>query len=174
MGFSWSLFFCQRAVETKVASSGDQRFVMMRDREPAPDVTSGALGVAVYVDGVAVIGCDQAEVRESCRSMKQLLDECGLECGEVDDGDDEQVFTGLQIQHASGRISVHTRRLWRLRLALDFVLARRMLSGEQMRRLILGTSLVAHYFAEKCWRCCRLATATLRHVLYPTGCGTAP
>lgn len=136
MGFNWSLYFCQRMVEATVMKQGLVGCRMLQERRAPPDFSRGELGIGVYVDGVAVIGTDSEKVRTRCQELRDALNACGLECGTEDHGDEEQVFTGLTIDRHSGRVSVAKKRLWRLRLAIDFVLKTNRMTGSQMRRIV--------------------------------------
>ena len=52
--------------------------------------------------------------------MKATLDAAGLQCSEVESDTSKQVFTGLQLNHETGILSLEASRTWRLRLGLVF------------------------------------------------------
>ena len=60
MGFSWSLYFCQRLVENVVLAAGFSVRQFVYDRQRAPPVAGGEVAFAVYVDGVGALSSDAA------------------------------------------------------------------------------------------------------------------
>eukprot|EP00972_Heterocapsa_arctica_P103702 15283682-Heterocapsa_arctica.AAC.1 len=78
MGFSWSLYFCQRMVERSVEDCGISRDQVVIDRQIAPRVDGPHLAGAVYVDGAAVIGSSSGPVDKKILEIKQALDRVGL------------------------------------------------------------------------------------------------
>ena len=136
MGFSWALYFCQKMVEERVLAAGFQDAQRIIDRQLAPTLEEEQCAVATYVDGVAVISTNAAAADAAIAAVKESLNQVGLECGEDGEADDEQVFVGLRIDRDSGRISVSSRRLWRLRLGVLHLLRRGRASGVQLRRVV--------------------------------------
>jgi len=114
MGFSGSLYFCQRMVERCVVRSGIPERQLLLDRRTAPCLLSGKVGGGVYVDGVAVFGTDEHKVEQACAAVRVELEKAGLECGEGGGDDEGQVFTGLRVDRETGRVSPTIKRLWRL------------------------------------------------------------
>ena len=137
MGFSWSLFFCPKAIEQVVQRCGfsEEQFVV--DRAPPPDLSGGKVGVAVYVDGVASLGSDLDAVDDANQRIRQGLAEANLECSaEVDEPTGEQTFVGLDFDRDRGQISVKAKRIWNLRLALVHALGLGKLTSQQLRQLL--------------------------------------
>ena len=71
MGWSWSLHFCQLAVEQIVLQAGFFGEDLVHDRRQVPPLT-GRGAVAVYVDGVAVVHSDRHEARSRPREVGLL------------------------------------------------------------------------------------------------------
>ena len=53
-------------------------------------------------------------------AVKATKDAAGLQCSEVEADSSEQVFTGLQLDHETGMLSLEASRIWRLRRGLEF------------------------------------------------------
>lgn len=136
MGFSWSLFFCQRLVERCTELAGFSRAQMLYDKRTSPTLEKQELGAAVYVDGVAVFGTCEELVIEGTKRVKQALEKYGLKCGSHVDPSDDQTFVGLQVDRESGRLSISERKIWKLRLGILHLLRRGRASGEQLRHIL--------------------------------------
>ncbi|CAK0837915.1 unnamed protein product, partial [Prorocentrum cordatum] len=184
MGWSWSLYFCQAPVVSQVVAAGISASRIIQDRCVVPDVSETA-GVAVYVDGVAAIGCDPASVSATIEQVHQRLEASHLKCKGVHSDPWDQKFTGLNFDFETGRISVSKGRVWRLRLALLEVAERGYCSGDDMlsplghytwaailRRCLLSVLHSAYRFARAAgprrWRLwpevateCRVAAALI-------------
>jgi hypothetical protein len=135
MGWSWALYFCQRIVEAQVLRAGFAMGDLVRDRHTMPDLDDQNLG-AVYVDGAAVLGTVQPEVRRDISKVLDSLTRVGLKCKGIVESSDVQVFTGLCFERRSGRISLSTSRIWKLRLALLELLEVGWATGDQILRLL--------------------------------------
>eukprot|EP00974_Lingulodinium_polyedra_P122638 11183641-Lingulodinium_polyedra.AAC.1 len=79
MGWSWSLYFCQLAVEEVVVRCGWPRSRLVHDRSALPELDRAGLA-AVYVDGVAVLSTDRGEADRQCGRVQAALDSVGLHC----------------------------------------------------------------------------------------------
>ena len=91
MGFSWSLYFCQRMVEACVENCGISRHQFARDRQPAPRIDEGELSGAVYVDGAAILGIDGDKVDSNIAAVKEALDQVGLQCPNLELSGKDQI-----------------------------------------------------------------------------------
>ncbi|CAK0804483.1 unnamed protein product, partial [Prorocentrum cordatum] len=122
-------------LEGKVVAAGIRESRIIQDRCVVPDVSEVA-GVAVYVDGVAAIGCDPASVSSTIKQVHQRLEASHLKCKGAQSDPWEQKFTGLNFDFETGRISVSRGRIWRFRLALLEVAGRGYCSGDDMLSLL--------------------------------------
>ena len=77
MGWSWSLFFCQRLVEQRVLDAGYPESALVRDRHHVGDMSDGTV-CAVYVDGAAVVGSSRARVSHGILAVDTSLNSAGL------------------------------------------------------------------------------------------------
>ena len=77
MGWSWSLFFCQRMVEDAVVAAGFPAADLIRGRHSCRPLEEGPL-VAVYVDGVAVLATTTAEADRLCERVDSIPEVRGL------------------------------------------------------------------------------------------------
>eukprot|EP00974_Lingulodinium_polyedra_P105896 10252813-Lingulodinium_polyedra.AAC.1 len=62
MGFSWTFYFCQRAVEAVLERRGFANEGLARDRQAAVPLQAQDMFGAAYVDGAAVGIGDRQEV----------------------------------------------------------------------------------------------------------------
>ena len=120
MGFSWALYVCQKMVESCARASGFSPDILLMDRHRAPAMTRDSICFGVFVDGVCAVGCDRPKVLAAMTAVKATLDAAGLQCSEVEAGISRQIFTGLQLDHESGILSLEDSRIWRLRRGLEF------------------------------------------------------
>ena len=106
------------------------------DRPWAPAMSRDSICFGVYVDGVCAVGCDRPKVLSAMLAVKATLDAAGLHCSEVEADTSKQVFTGLQLDHKTGLLSLKASRIWRLRRGLEHAARQRHLTGDQVAKLI--------------------------------------
>ena len=68
--------------------------------------------------------------------LKATLDATGLQCSEFEADTSKQVFTGLQLDHKTGILSLEASRIWRLGRGLEFAAHQKHLTGDQLAKLI--------------------------------------
>ncbi|CAK0791906.1 unnamed protein product, partial [Prorocentrum cordatum] len=135
MGWTWSLYFCQCMVMAGVQAAGFALSDFIQDRRAAPSVTDRNR-VAVYVDGVAVVGLEANLVTSDCERVAAKLEALGLKCKGVEAAGSDTTFTGLSFEVASGKIRLSRSRTWKLRLALLHTASRGWASGDELRHLL--------------------------------------
>ncbi|CAK0789220.1 unnamed protein product, partial [Prorocentrum cordatum] len=116
MGWTWSLYFCQCMVMAGVQAAGFALSDFIQDRRAAPSVTDRNR-VAVYVDGVAVVGLGADLVTSDCERVAAKLEALGLKCKGVEAAGSDTTFAGLSFEVASGKIRLSRSRTWKLRRA---------------------------------------------------------
>ena len=134
MGFSWSLFFCQRLLESVARHAGFKDSQFVTDRERPPDISQGEVALAIYVDGIGVLSSCPERVKAARALLRKSMFEHHLDPGEADE--EEQIFIGLNFGRYSGRVAVRSDKLWHIRYAIGEVLRRRKVSGDQLRKLV--------------------------------------
>ncbi|CAK0881076.1 unnamed protein product [Prorocentrum cordatum] len=105
MGWSWALYFAQRARERAL----DQR-------PPAH---------SLYVDNALVVGTDREEVARVRQLASQTLEAAGLAVHDESDAAEAMVMLGRQLEGRPARATLAPRRFWKLRLGIGFLLQRR-------------------------------------------------
>ena len=127
MGFSWSLFFCQRAGETALDETlvhplngtlGQKVPTRLGDRSTSCQLDPGVRGVQafyVYVDNVGLLGYGPREVSESLESVTAALASRGLPTHEEATHSLTAKALGVQLDLQSGRAVLTPGRLWRVR-----------------------------------------------------------
>ena len=91
---------------------------------------------AVYVDNFAVASLDPDIATTKVSEARRVLEGLGLGCHEVSPGAASSEFTGLSFDGERRVIRVSSKRIWRLRLAIDFALGTGKASGGEIRKLI--------------------------------------
>ncbi|CAK0839371.1 unnamed protein product, partial [Prorocentrum cordatum] len=148
MGWTWSLYFCQCMVMAGVQAAGFALSDFIQDRRAAPSVTDRSR-VAVYVDGVAVVGLEANLVTSDCERVAAKLEALGLKCKGVEAAGSDTTFTGLSFEVASGKIRLSRSRTWKLRLALLHAASRGWASGvETLALLRRAAALVCFAFVD--------------------------
>ena len=99
-------------------------------------MTRDSIVFGVYVDGVCAVGCDRPKVLAAMKAVKATLDATGLQCSEIEADTSRQVFTGHQLDHESGKLSLEDSRIWRLRHGLEFAACQKHLAGDQVAKFI--------------------------------------
>ena len=98
--------------------------------------------LGVKVDGVCAVGCNRQKVLAAVDAVKASLDAAGLQCSEDEADASRQVFSGLQLNHETGLLSLEASRTWRLRLSLEFCRAPKIShrqSSCQVNRGLVGS-----------------------------------
>ena len=90
----------------------------------------------VYVDGVCTAGCDLPKVLSALVAVEATLDATGLQCSEVEADTSKQVFTGLQLDHKTGVLSLEASHIRQLRRGLKYAARQRHLTGDLVAKLI--------------------------------------
>ena len=150
MGWSWSLHLCQRVVShcmaqtlepgamivdkspgLLLAGQGSQRDRPTGDsRQPSCFKAAGA----VYVDNFAVLSTCQKYADQKILEAKGAMIKLGLVAHEMEPAATTAEFVGLGLRN--GVWSVRPKRMWRLRRALQAVLARGFISGRALEVLV--------------------------------------
>ena len=132
MGWSHALWICQRIHERSVRSPLVRPDCLVADRRPAPDLTHGAH--AEYVDNFVALGLRKNVVEALAREAASNLEKVGLPVQmDLESSDCADV---LGMHFSQGFVTTSKRRRWRIRLAVQALLARGIASGEQLSRVI--------------------------------------
>ena len=136
VGFSWALYVCQKMVESCVRTSGISPDTLLMDRHRAPAMSRDSICFGVYVDGVCAVGCNRSKVLAALETVKLTWDAGGLQCSEIEADTSRQVFTGFELDHQSGILSLEDSRIRQLRHGLEFAACQKQLTGDQVAKLI--------------------------------------
>ncbi|CAK0895683.1 unnamed protein product, partial [Prorocentrum cordatum] len=121
MGWSWSLYFCQRLLETTVLRSGIDTGPLIMDRHAPLQVRTSSTQPGGHVDNVCIVGGDGDRCVADCTEFVSEL---------------ERTFTGITFERRSGRVGISPGRMWKIRLALQFVADRRSAPGGEIFSLL--------------------------------------
>ena len=90
----------------------------------------------MYVDNFLVIGSSAEEVQQQGSSIRKSLEAAGYPVHETVECDSELDFIGLHLDGSAHEVRLGWRRIWRMRLAIRFLLERGKCSGLQLERVI--------------------------------------
>eukprot|EP00959_Pyramimonas_sp_CCMP1952_P144490 3024711-Pyramimonas_sp.AAC.1 len=91
---------------------------------------------AVYVDNFAVVSLGASEAASRIWYARAVLEGIGIGCHKVSEGQQCAEFTGLFFDGERRVIRIGPKRMWKLRLALGFVLGTAKASGNEIGKLI--------------------------------------
>ena len=132
MGWSWALFICQNLHEQIVEASGLSEGQRLRDGRPCP---STSVAHTQYVDNLVVLGQDRSSVVSAFQHAVAHLKAAGLQVHEEEICEGGACVLGWEFE-PSGIFRPSARRVWRARLDIRALLARRRASGKQIERLV--------------------------------------
>ena len=154
MGFSWSLYFCQTAMEHQVSRCETWKDMkIMRDNtgnivlqarrvqgtprqaRVVTDLHDGSR-YYVYVDNLGIITSSAEEARKQVGLLVEHMSSMGLVMHETAVSSDELESLGVILDFRSLVSRISSKRGTRIRNALRAVLKRNKCSGDTMRRLI--------------------------------------
>ncbi|CAK0911449.1 unnamed protein product [Prorocentrum cordatum] len=137
MGWSWALHLCQSALTRALSDVGFGRDDMILDGGcPRPLVAEKDALCAGYVDNFCVVSKCAETAASLARAVADLLTARGLPVLEFSPAVSKGVFTGLEIDGASGIIRVRPDRLARTRQAVLGLLKRGRASAGALSVLV--------------------------------------
>ena len=141
-GFSWSLYFAQRANEYiagRVDPLADSR--LANDRSgPMTLVIGQDIAVNshfyVYVDNLGVVGTDEGQVHEAMSALQKSFNGLGLQlhASEVSDGYVEAL--GCVLEGGQMRSRPNPKRMWRIHHGIKAMLGRGRCTGKALEILV--------------------------------------
>ena len=154
MGWSWALHFCQRVVEAAMRLAGCSVADAVTDRGPSQillESDASSAKHAEYVDNFSAVSLDPEAARSAVARTKAVLESHGIGCHELEGPDRIATSTGLEFDGPRGQIRVSRKRVWRLRLGIEFALRLKKITGKEIE------SIVGHYTWCTLVRCPGLA-----------------
>lgn len=146
MGWSWSLYFANEIINHQcVEHLRHNQLPLIRDRFPAPDVSSGSPAIGVYVDNVFVMGGCCKDAKSTMDSIATRYQQLGIPF-EVDQVERETTVEVLGMQFNLDdhvKVTNKGRRTWRLWLAIRAVLRRKRVHGKFLQILV---GHINHFF----------------------------
>ena len=100
---------------------------MIQGKHPSIQVSRDRAAGAVYVDNFAVVSTSKSQCNDLLSRCTKALEKNGLVVHEVTDASSSCEFVGMELR--DNRISVKRSRLWKLKYALECLLARGKCSG---------------------------------------------
>lgn len=132
MGWTWALYWCQRAHEAVVERSGLKSEERLQDFSPVP---RGNFWHVQYVDNLHVMGTDKSVVQSRFWKAVRELQRCGLTVHEEEECEDGAKVLGWEYE-IDGTFRPSRSRVWRVRMAIKEVLRRGRMSGVQLEQLL--------------------------------------
>ena len=135
MGWSWSLYFAQKVHETRILSLDYKPHQFISDKQPGSLLGDDKSKIAVYVDNNLVIGHNREAVAQGARDIAADLDSAALDTHEAFEGS-ECDFVGLHFDGQRHRVRMKWDRVWRIRMAVKYILDRGVASGHDIQVLV--------------------------------------
>ena len=156
MGWGWSLHIAQKVHEFRVAQTQLDLHHRIVDQRPGACLFGSSSCHAIYVDNYCVISGDRDVACDHAAQIRDSLLGARLPVHEIVEGAGELDFVGLHLDGEQHEVRMSWRRVWRLRLELDYLIQHRRCSGKNWRKswdialgaLCYGASLFA--FLELC------------------------
>ena len=141
-GFSWSLFFAQRANEYQASLTRPLRDALLANDRGGPIVLNvGKVGTEdrffyVYVDNLGVIGADRNLVELAMSELQDVFNGQGLELHGSEVTKDYVEALGCVLEGKEMRSRCNPRRLWRIHHGIKALLRRGRCSGKVLEIII--------------------------------------
>ncbi|CAK0822951.1 unnamed protein product, partial [Prorocentrum cordatum] len=98
MGWSWSLYSCQRLLDTAVLRSEIDAGPLIKGLHAPLQVRTSSTQPGVCVDNVCIVGGDGDRCVADCSAVVGKPEEVGLKCKGVMEPEDLQTFTGITFE----------------------------------------------------------------------------
>lgn len=156
MGWSWSLWCCQKAHEGAGVAVEQCDNDLICDRNPNSPLTQRNFKHAKYVDNFLVASHDPELCAFEANKLESKLGSHGFLVHELLGPRTQATFAGIDFDGVAHTAKISPNRVWKLRLAIDHVLSCRYLSPESLE------AIVGHYT----WACLlrREGLCVLQHV----------
>jgi hypothetical protein len=149
MGFSWSLFFCQRQAEQRLAALdilADSKIIndragtaVYRPRDYFGDAASSAPRIRfhyAYVDNLGCLDPKMRDVESFVQDVQKDFGDVGLDIHETEILEGGGITLGTEVDGRNFRTTVSDKRRHRLRSGLLAMLTRRTVSGRQVEAIV--------------------------------------
>ena len=135
MGWNHAVNVCQDVVRACLERTGlITDSMMVSDGRPFPRLSRGA--VVAYVDNIVCLCTDRSRSIELQDAINAVFHEAGLITHDIGLGETVFESLGWEFNGVAKTIRPKRRRVWRLRLALQWALETGSLSGRQLARLV--------------------------------------
>ena len=135
-GFSWSLYFAQRANEFIAGGVDPLADARLANDRGGPVVLKVGRSFYVYVDNLGVISTDEARVQAAMQSLEDTFNGMSLQLHKSEVSEGEAEALGCILEGRQMRSRCHSKRLWRIHHALKALLARGSCSGRALEIII--------------------------------------
>ena len=138
MGFSWSVWFAQRACVHQVRL-GPTLGSSTQLKESSERVLEKETGLVfyVYIDNIGIIGSDEKCVNAALEETVEILNLQGLLCHETSRASEVSESLGIEFNSKLICFRPTSKRYWKLRRTLEWCLGRENLTGRALE-VILG------------------------------------
>lgn len=139
MGFSWAFHLAHQA-HVEITKRALPRTPQIKDKAVMPRFGEGkhraATGALIYADNNNHIGVQRQAVEQEHTTMLGALAQHGLDYHEVIEATSLAESLGVRIDGLTGRISATSTRDWRLHKALEALILRPSISGEEFQKIV--------------------------------------
>ena len=135
MGWSWSLHFAQKAHEFRLSTAGLTSENRVVDRmSTRPLRTQHDVRHAAYVDNNFFIGHCRADVNAQLNSICKELTHNDLPVHDIVEACSNTDFVGLHFDGSSHEVRISWSRLWKIKLAIDFLFQFPKISSKHLEK----------------------------------------
>ena len=139
MGFSWAFHLAHQA-HVEITKRALPRTPQIKDKAVMPRFGEGkhraATGALIYADNNNHIGVQRQAVEQEHTTMLGALAQHGLDYHEVIEATSLAESLGVRVDGLTGRISATSARDWRLHKALEALILRPSISGEEFQKIV--------------------------------------
>ena len=136
MGWGWSLHIAQKDHEFRVAQTQLDLHHRILDQRPGARLFGSSSCHAIYVDNYCVISGDREVACNHAAQIRYSLIGARLPVHEIVEGAGELDFVGLHLDGEQHEVRMSWRRVWRLRLALDYLIQHRRCSEQNLEKIL--------------------------------------
>ena len=155
MGWSHALWFCQTLhlkLLSRVPGFIDDRLLWDRRSQPS----FSPWGFIVYVVNCIIMGHDPVAVAAAVEEGRAAVEAAGLLTHGVERGDTTAELLGWALDVLQGTIRPKAERVWRLKLAIDYLVAQRIVDPPDVEK-VLGHCAFLALIARPALSCFRAA-----------------
>jgi len=178
VGWSWALWVAQSIHENMAEATSMPRECRTHDCQVVAPLGRVDTRHAIYVDNFLVAGRCLTQFDKQASALGNRLNDADLVVHEVFSATTHATFAGVDYDGERLTARVSSRRIWRLRYAIDYVLGRHDISGRSLEKILghftwgalvrreaLAVVCACYEFVRKCYDSCTRIWSSVRREL---------